>query len=296
MENPKPGYSISRRRFIGSLLAATTVTALASSCNRPAWQIGCFTRPWAKHDYRTGLDEIAGAGFKYAGLMSSDKGLLITLSTTPEEAAIIGEEAKARGLEIASIYGGAYNVRNSVDEGIAGLTRLIDNSASCGCPTLLLGGIAAPELADAYYKVIAECCDYAEEKRVGIVIKPHGGTNATGPECRMHIEKIGHKNFNLWYDPGNIFWYSDGALDPIDDSAEVDGLVTGMCVKDFKLPKAVDITPGTGMVDFPGVFERLRSGGFRGGPLIVECLAPGDIDSTHTEAVKARQFLEELTA
>ena len=55
-------------------------------------------------------------------------------------------------------------------------------------------------------------------------VKPHGGQNATGPQCRKLIEQVGHKNFRLWYDPGNIFYYSDGNLDPVDDSATVDGL------------------------------------------------------------------------
>jgi sugar phosphate isomerase/epimerase len=146
-----------------------------------------------------------------------------------------------------------------------------------------------------YYKVIAECCDYALEKGVSIGIKPHGPLNSTGRECRPLIAKVGHKNFRLWYDPGNIYFYSDGKVNPVDDAAEVDGLVVGMSVKDFTLPKNVDVTPGTGMVDFPKVFARLQKGGFRSGPLIVECLSPGDLAHINAEARKACQFLNKLT-
>jgi hypothetical protein len=106
---------------------------------------------------------------------------------------------------------------------------------------------------------------------------------------------VGHKNFRIWYDPGNIFYYSDGKLDPVDDAATVDGLVVGICIKDYKHPKNVAVTPGTGQVDFPAVLARLKQGGFTGGPLIVECLEPGDLKKTFTEARKAREFLEELT-
>ena len=85
-------------------------------------------------------------------------------------------------------------------------------------------------------------------------------------ECRPLVDKVGHKNFRLWYDPGNIYYYSDGKLSPVDDAGEVDGLVSGMSVKDFRMPKDVDVTPGTGMVDFQNVMKRLKEGGFKKGP------------------------------
>ena len=43
-------------------------------------------------------------------------------------------------------------------------------------------------------------CDYAAAKGVNLSIKPHGGQNATGPQCRQLIERVGHKNFRLWFD------------------------------------------------------------------------------------------------
>jgi sugar phosphate isomerase/epimerase len=126
-------------------------------------------------------------------------------------------------------------------------------------------------------------------------MKPHGGFIATGAQCRQGVEQVGHKNFRIWYDPGNIFYYSDGKLDPVDDVASVDGLVVGMSVKDFRMPKDVMVTPGTGLVNFRRVFERLQQGGFRRGPLLVECLERGDAAKVTAEAGKARKFLEDLT-
>src|SRR5438552_3853481 len=76
--------------------------------------------------------------------------------------------------------------------------------------TLLMGGTTNANQYDAYYKAIEECCDYASEKNVALVIKPHGGLNSTGEQCRKTIEKVPKKNFRLWYDPGNIFFYSAG--------------------------------------------------------------------------------------
>ena len=286
--------TINRRSFIGKMMAATGSLALISAKKSSSWQSGSYTRPWAQHDYRVAFDSIAEAGFNYVGLMSDKSGPIISIKTTPDRTALITEEAKSRGLGIASVHGGNFDAGRSVDEGIKGLISLIDSSAICNCPNLLLLGAEAPELVENYYKVIAECCDYAVEKGVIISVKPHGPLNNTGRECRPLIESIGHKSFKLWYDPGNIYYYSDGRIDPVNDAGEVDGLVCGMSIKDFLMPKNVDVTPGTGMVDFAGVMDRLRKGGFRKGPLIVECLSKGDLSFINSEALKARIFLEKL--
>ncbi len=297
---------MSRRDFLDRTLkigaaglAASCTTGLAtiSATTADSWQIGCYTRPWADYDYRVAFDAIAEAGFKYAGLMTtkSKTGLIISVDTSLEEAERVGQEIKKRSLGVLSVYGGGIPVAKSLKAGIEGLKKLIDNCAACDAKNLLMGGTGNEKLYKVYYKAIAKCCDYAAEKGVGISIKPHGGLNATGPQCRKTIEMVGHKNFRIWYDPGNIFYYSDGKLDPVTDAATVDGLVVGMCIKDYKHPKNVSVTPGTGQVDFPAVLARLKKGGFTHGSLIVECLDPGDAEQTLVQARKTRVFLEGLT-
>ncbi len=307
--------AISRRQFLGRTLAAGAAAAtaghlLGSPCiaaspwKEGEWQIGCYTRPWDKFDYRVALDAIAEAGYKYAGLMTtkSDTRLVISVKTTPEEARKIGEEVKSRGMSVPSVYGGGIPVNESLEAGIEGMKRLIDNCVAAEAASLLMGGIGNEKLYETYYKAIAETADYAAEKNLVITVKPHGGLNATGPQCRKTVEFVGKKNFRIWYDPGNIYHYSDGQLSPVDDAATVDGLVAGVCVKDFtmsqedgKVKKDVWVTPGTGMVDFKAVFAKLRQGGFTGGPLVVECFARGDdAKSLISEAKKTREFVEQL--
>jgi len=286
---------LTRRGFLCSTagLASTSLARAASG-----YQIGCYTRPWDQFDYRVALDGIAEAGYKYAGLMTH-KGktwVIITVATAPEEAAAIGEQVRQRGLETTSIYGGNFPVEKSLEAGIAGLRRLIDNCAACRSPRLLLGGTGKAELVEPYYKAVQECCDYAADKGVALSVKPHGGANATGAQCRKIIETVGHRNFRVWYDPGNIYFYSQGQIDPVEDVPSVDGLIAGMSIKDFQPPKEVLITPGTGKVDFRAVLARARRGGFTSGPLVVECLNPGDAGAVTAEARKAREFLERLTA
>ena len=299
---------VTRREFLDQSMRLGTISALAwtgsalgqgqaDKAPGAGYLIGCYTRPWAQYEYRVALDAIAEAGYKYVGLMTAKgkNGLVISAATTPEEAAQVAEEVKKRNLRVVSVYGGDIPVAKSLEAGIEGLKRLIDNCAACGTMNLLMGGTGDPKLYEPYYTAIRECCDYAAAKGMGISVKPHGGLNATGPQCRKTVEFVGNKNFGIWYDPGNIFYYSDGKLNPVDDAPGVNGLVMGMCIKDFKPPKSVDVTPGTGLVDFAAVLAKLKAGGFKSGALVVECLEPGDLAHTLGEARKVRQLLQNLT-
>jgi sugar phosphate isomerase/epimerase len=296
----------------GLLVPHLLADTAAASPKDGHWQVGIYTRPWDKHDYHVALDAVAEAGFKHVGLMTTTyegRRLVIDVDTPLEEAAKIGQEVADRGLGIPSVYGGAIPVNKSLEEGIAGQRKRIDNCAAVGAKSLLMGGMGNPKLFDDYYKAIAECCDYAAEKKLPITVKPHGGTNATGAQCRQCIEKVGHENFSLWYDPGNIFYYSKGELDPVGDALEAGDLVkVGMCIKDFtirdkdgKPTPDVWLTPGTGRVDFPAVLKALKKGGFTGGSLVIECIdrpeaGETDLATLLAEAKKAKAFVEGLIA
>jgi len=307
-----------RRQFLRIVAGAGAGgVARAALATRPAkaaaesapYKIGIYTRPWGQFDYRFALDAIAAAGFHQVGLMTTThkdpaKGhLVLSTSTTSDEARRIGQDAAARGLEVASVYGGGIPVNKSLEAGIQGLRKLIDNCVAAGAKSLLMGGTGDTRLYDRYYAAIARCCDYAANQHLPITVKPHGGLNSTGPQCRKCLETVNHPNFSLWYDPGNVFYYSDGKLDPVDDAKTVNGLVrVGMCIKDFQMKDKdgtptpdVQLTPGTGRVDFQRVLRILRAGGFRRGHLVIECLDPGDGTprSLLREAKKARAFCQQ---
>ncbi len=299
---------LSRREFIGCSVqvaaAGLGVCCALTSCSSASlepekqgdYQIGCYTRAFSKHDYLTAFDAIAEAGFKYVGVMSAKGGLILTKSTPVEQAHKVGEDAKSCGLSVVSMFGGDIGVMKSLETGIVGVKKIIDNCAACGCKNMLLCGHWDEKFQDAFYKAVLENLDYADAKGITMNLKSHGPYNDTGPELRTIARKINRKNFNIWYDPGNTFYYSKGKLNPVDDAKTLDGFVKGMCVKDYIPPKEVNITPGTGRVDFPAVFGVLKKGGFTSGPLVVECIKQGDLKQTIEEAKKARRFLEQLTS
>ncbi len=307
---------ISRRAWLevsagaASLSLGICTRAFGSEQSHPKkYRIGIYTRPWDAFDYRVALDTAAEAGFRYVGLMTTTlpgRRLVITPDISPEEASAIGEEVRKRGLAVTSVYSD-FSLAEGLEKAVASLKRLIDNCRAVGTSSLLLGGVGNPKVYDLYYETIKACSDYAAERAIAITIKPHGGLNATGSQCRQAIERVGHPNFSLWYDPGNIFYYSDGKLDPVDDAGTVDGLVReGMCIKDFvmweengKIRKDVWVTPGKGRVNFLAVLRRLRQGGFLKGDLVIECVDrpdPRDTDKLLAEAKLARQFVEDLVA
>ena len=82
-------------------------TSAEGSRTAGPWQLGCYTRPWDRFDYRVALDGIAEAGFAYAGIMTH-KGktwVIITPQTTRAEAEQVGKEVQKRGLKTISVFG-----------------------------------------------------------------------------------------------------------------------------------------------------------------------------------------------
>lgn len=303
----------SRRTFLGRAAALAGSAALAGpgspgdpsslladegspTVPRSAWQLGCFTRPYSRFGYEETLDGIAAAGFTSVGLMTANlaSGRVTLADANPAQIDEIRDLASRRDLAISVTYYGGPPVDRSPDAGVQAMRRLVDHCHQAGCQAIVLGGTTKESLMPAYYDAVAAVCDHAADRGVALVLKPHGGLNATGPQCRQIVERVDHPAFRVWYDPGNIFYYSDGGLDPLDDVASVAGLVTGMCVKDFEPPKNVELNPGDGEVDFPGLMKRLIAGGFRSGPLVVETLAPGDLAATNENAAKAYRYLDSL--
>lgn len=294
------GAALAGVRAVQAAVVAESRPATASVpvASRPAeqWRIGCSTRPWDGFDYPVAFEAIAEAGYRYVGPMTARTrtGLVIGPESTPDEIDKVRAALDRFKLRVITLYGGDINVAKSVKAGVETLRKLIEHSSAVGSESVMLGGTADAKLYEAYYKAVAKCCDFAADKRVMIVLKPHGGLNNDGPTCRKAIETVSHPNFRIWYDAGNILYYSDGKIDPVADAPAVDGLVAGWCIKDFKPPKEVFVNPGDGKVDFAAVFNRLKKGGFTQGPLMVETVARGSLGQLVENARRARLFVEKI--
>jgi len=136
---------------------------------------------------------------------------------------------------------------------------------------------------------------YGADHGVKIVTKPHGAVTATAADLLRCLEKVNHPNFGVWYDPGNIVYYT--GRDPLAEMVPLLPHITAFTAKDCAgANQEVMIQLGQGRVDFLALFRRLKQAGFRG-PIMVEGGAVGaTADETTRHARANREFLEGVLA
>ena len=279
----------------GAAALATAPALLAESGPAVAWPIGCFNRPWTKWSYAETLKSIKDAGYGITGLLTRTKeDPFIGADATPEYLDGLKRAIAASGLT-ANL--GALRSRHDIpiEDTIKGLRKEIDNAAFLGLKYVITFGIDKPEQFDHYFRSMADAAAYGAEKGVQVVMKPHGGSSGASDEIIAAMKRVGHPNFKIWYDAGNIIYYM--GKDPVEELKPIVQYVTGFCAKDCAEPKGdVMIQFGAGKVDFAGVFKVLKSAGFNG-PIMVECCAVGETpEATAANARANREFLQKVLA
>ncbi len=254
-------------------------------------QIGCFNRPWAQWDYEIALKGIQAAGYEHTGLMYQRDKLLLSTDSSPDEILEMKELIESHELRPAVVLADPP-LNLPVQQAAEQFCRLIDNVHLLGASYVLTCGTMNEEQYETYYQVMAECCDYAAQQGVMLTLKPHGGIGATAHECLTAVERIDHPNFAIYYDPGNIHYYT--GQDAAQDVKLIADYVVGICVKDCTgLEGEVMITPGEGLVDFESVFGTLKDAGFTG-LVTVECLGGETPEQVNVAAQQTYEFVDSL--
>ena len=298
-----PHSPLTRRHFIRTSAAGAAVAGLlprplaaAPAATAPrSWPIGCFNRPWTKWTFDEALDSIKAAGYQWTGLLTATKTDVLTNSTaTAEYLASLKQKIAARGLKANMC---ALRIKNDLplNAAIADTRIQIENAHTLGLAYALTFGEAKPERYAQYHKVMADAAAFGAERGIKLVMKPHGGGSGSSSEILDTIKAVGHPNFKIWYDAGNIIYYT--GKDPVADIEPIVQHVTGFCAKDCGAQKGeVMIQFGTGKVDFAGVFRKLKSAGFSG-PIMVESCRIGNTPQETTENARAnRLYLEKILA
>jgi sugar phosphate isomerase/epimerase len=291
----------SRRKFLrdgavvmaGAAVLGNPSHLLAGAQYKPP--IGCFNRPWARWPFEETLKGCKAAGYGLTGLLTRTKqDQFIAADATPEYLEGLKRAIAQSG--VTAIMG-ALRSRHDVplEETVAALRKQIDNAAYLGLKSVMTFGIDNLEQIEHYFKSMAAAAEYGQDKGVQVVMKPHGGSSGASTEIITAVKKVGHKNFSIWYDAGNIIYYT--GKDPVEELKPIAQYVTGFCAKDCGEPKGdVMIQFGTGKVDFRRVFEVLKSAGFNG-PIMVEGVAQGETPDVVTANARAnREFLEKVLA
>jgi sugar phosphate isomerase/epimerase len=281
--------------LIGASFLTDVEPLLAAPAAASRWPIGCMNRPWTKWSFDDTLAAVKAAGYPTIGLLTRTKDApFIAADATPEYLDGLKRALAASGLAANM---GALRSRHDVpvDETVKDLQKEIDNAAFLGLRYVMTFGVDEPAQYDNYFQSMARAAAYGAEKGVQVVMKPHGGSSGASDEILLALKKVGHANFKLWYDAGNIVYYT--GKDPIEELKPIAPHVTGFCAKDCAAPKSeVMIQFGDGKVDFAGVFRVLQASGFAG-PIMVECCAVGETPQATSASARAnREFLEKVLA
>jgi sugar phosphate isomerase/epimerase len=292
---------VNRREFLQQTLvggAATTVAVslaqvLASGAVR--WPIGCFNRPWTTWSFDDALKQIKAAGYETMGLLTRTRQEpFIGADATPEYLASLKQRIASNGLKANM---GALRTRHNIplDDSIKETRKQIENADTLALTYLLTFGVDRPEEYEHYYSVMTDAAAYAQERKIKLVMKPHGGSSGASDEIVAALKAVRHTNFKIWYDAGNIIYYT--GKDPVEELKPIAQHVTGFCAKDCGAVKGdVMIQFGTGKVNFAEVFGTLKTAGFDG-PIMVECCKVGaTAEETMANARENRTFLENVLA
>lgn len=289
---------MNRRHFFHRAAVCATGTASGALVARPVgvnWPVGCFNRPWVKWPFDQTLQEVKAAGYKVVGLLTRTKGEpFIGADATPEYLSGLKKRIAASGVE-ANMGALRLRLAGPLEAAVLETRKQIDNAHFLSLKYVLTFGADDPKEADAFARVMADAAAHAQDKGVRLVMKPHGGISGASAEILKVIKAVGHPNFGIWYDAGNIIHYT--GKDPLTELDPIAAHVTGFCAKDCGAMKGDVMTQfGTGKVDFAAVFKRLKAAGFNG-PVMVEGVKVGATPAETTSNAKAnREFLERVLA
>lgn len=248
------------------------------------WRIGVFNRAWAAWTLDETLKTVKAAGFSTLGLIGTQqKELLTGTDATSQSLDDVKRKITDAGLELVNTA-----LRFQEDDPHPKLQdeiyRQIDNAVRLGARYVMTFGVDKPANFTKFEQIMSSAAARAEGANVRLVIKPHGGITLGPPEILKCLERVGHPNFSLWYDPGNILHYTGN--DPVKAFAPLARYVTGFCAKDCgKRSGEVMMSFGEGRVEFSAIFARMAAAGFNG-PIMIEGVKVGKTPEETAENAK----------
>ncbi len=302
---------ISRRVFVKATTAAAVASVFdVSAASGVSWPIGCFNRPWMQkfgsplqaasvsQPANWGLDValvgIKEAGYKFMGLLTAMPGEPFLVADAPADYLTdLKKRIAASGLT-ATMGALRINFEKSQEDVAQQIRRQIDHAAFLNLEWLLTFGVDKAEDYQRYYKAMTDAADYAQERKLKLVLKPHGGGSGSSAEILRCLKEVNRPNFKIWYDAGNIIYYT--GKDPVEELKPIVQDVTGFCAKDCPGKSGdVMIEFGTGKVDFRAVYQELKKASFNG-PSFVECAGGKTLSEVTASARANRLFLEKIFA
>lgn len=175
----------------------------------------------------------------------------------------LASSAAAAGVTISTL---ATGLALDTDETAAAFNAVIDGAAAIGVPKIFVSAKAGEGVSDDESLArLRGTANYAEVRGITICMETHPPFGTNGDLARATIEAVGSEGLRFNFDTANVYYYNEGT-DTMAELRKVAGLVAAVHLKDtdggFKSGNFPEV--GTGVVDFPGVFELLGTLGFSG--------------------------------
>lgn len=218
------------------------------------WKFGIALWTFHTQSFPVGLDLVDSAGVKYIepntftrlGPAFNDSNMMVLSATGITK---LRDMIKQKGLVCESVY-----IAGGAD--VASWKKQFDIAKGLGVkfvttePPLNMWD-SIDSLAGAY--------------GIKVAIHEHwlGMSHYWNPDTTLMAMK-GHPNFGVCADLGH--WPKSG-INPLDAVKKLSGHIIAIHLKDiaaYNDPKLVDVPVGTGVVDFPAIFQELKKQGFKG--------------------------------
>ncbi|MCK5805154.1 MAG: sugar phosphate isomerase/epimerase [Lentisphaeria bacterium] len=175
----------------------------------------------------------------------------------------LAKKADATGMTIATI---ATQLALDSDEAAKPFYDVIDGTASISVPKIFVSMKAADEVPrEEVIARLRNISEYAVERNVVLCMETHPPFGENAAKAKAVITEVGSTGLRYNFDTANVYYYNEG-VDTISELETVAPLVAAVHIKDtdggFKSPNFPPV--GTGVVDFPRVFEILGGLGFSG--------------------------------
>jgi len=146
-------------------------------------ELGCWTRPWWDFTLQEALRGIAAAGFPIVGIAPFDDGPVFSADSTEEEIARLKAAVESHGL-LPQVVFGSPDLSRELEEAVRLFQREIERVQRLGLPYMVLLGTADEDQYEKWYSAVERCLDFAGERGVMLLLKPHGGLSAlAGDPC-----------------------------------------------------------------------------------------------------------------
>jgi len=213
--------------------------------------VSVSTMAFDGYPLETALDELAALGVKHVEPASVDKIFqhLVEEDFCPARANRLRRELTERGLSCLSL---SAHMDLTRPDSVERFQRRLEFARNLGARCV--NSIAGPaENLDGFRRNLPAIAERAKDLGVVIALENHGDLLDRSAQILEFIREIGHPAVRVNYDTGNAWYYSRGAIDPVEELALLAPVVAHAHLKS---PKIVDgllcwAALGDGVLDLP---------------------------------------------